>query len=39
MLTFINISNCEESLGENTIHKIANPIKTLFNINLSSPLV
>ena len=35
ILTFINISNCEESLWENTIHKIANPIKTLFNIKSS----
>ena len=34
ILIFINISNCEESLCENTIHKLANPIKTLFNIKV-----
>ena len=35
-LTFINISSCEESLWENTIHKIANPIKILFNIKFTN---
>ena len=34
ILIFINISNCEESLWENTIHKIANPIKILFNVRV-----
>ena len=37
ILTFIYISNCEESLWENTIHQIANPIKTLFNIKFTIP--
>ena len=36
ILTFINISNCEESLWRNTIHKIANPIKSLFNIKFAN---
>jgi hypothetical protein len=36
ILTFINISNYEESLWENTIHKIANPIKILFNIKFTN---
>jgi hypothetical protein len=36
IFTVINISNYEESLWENTIHKIANPIKTLFNIKFTN---
>ena len=36
ILTIKKISNCEESLWENTIHKIANPIKTLFTIKFTN---
>ena len=33
ILTFINISNCEESLWENTIYKITNPVVPFFGLD------